>query len=64
MGLHRPMRAAALLVPALALLVALLPTWSARANHTPEPANVTIAGSFQSELGCPSDWQPTCATTS
>jgi hypothetical protein len=25
--------------------------------------NVTIAGSFQSELGCPSDWQPGCALT-
>ena len=24
---------------------------------------MTIAGSFQSELGCPGDWQPDCATT-
>ena len=24
---------------------------------------VTIAGSFQDELGCPGDWQPECATT-
>jgi hypothetical protein len=30
---------------------------------TPAPASVTIAGSFQSELGCPGDWQPDCATT-
>jgi glycosidase len=27
------------------------------------PASVTIAGSFQSELGCPGDWQPECAST-
>jgi len=24
---------------------------------------VTIAGSLQSELGCPGDWQPDCAAT-
>ena len=30
----------------------------------PEPASVTIAGSLQSELGCPGDWQPDCAVTS
>jgi hypothetical protein len=27
------------------------------------PTNVTIAGSFQNEVGCPGDWQPGCATT-
>jgi glycosidase len=27
------------------------------------PTNVTIAGSLQSELGCPGDWQPDCAAT-
>ena len=27
------------------------------------PASVTIAGSLQSELGCPGDWDPTCAAT-
>ena len=27
------------------------------------PVSVTIAGSFQSELGCPGDWQPECALT-
>jgi glycosidase len=27
------------------------------------PTSVTIAGSLQSELGCPEDWQPACATT-
>lgn len=35
----------------------------AAATHTPLPASVTVAGSFQSELGCPGDWQPECATT-
>ncbi|HVR69668.1 MAG TPA: pullulanase-type alpha-1,6-glucosidase [Vicinamibacteria bacterium] len=28
-----------------------------------QPASVTIAGSLQSELGCPGDWQPECAAT-
>jgi len=28
-----------------------------------EPASVTIAGSLQSELGCPGDWQPDCVAT-
>ena len=27
------------------------------------PASVTVAGSIQSELGCPGDWQPECLTT-
>jgi hypothetical protein len=27
------------------------------------PASVTLAGSFQSELGCPGDWDPSCSTT-
>jgi pullulanase-type alpha-1,6-glucosidase len=29
----------------------------------PEPDHVTIAGGFQSELGCPGDWQPECFLT-
>lgn len=29
----------------------------------PQPANVTIAGNLQSELGCSGDWQPDCAAT-
>ena len=31
------------------------------ADHTPEPATVTVPGSFQDELGCLGDWQPECA---
>jgi hypothetical protein len=27
------------------------------------PDNVTIAGNFQNELGCPGNWQPKCAAT-
>ncbi len=42
---------------------AMLPTQTAAANHTPEPASVTIAGDLQSELGCPGDWAPDCAAT-
>ena len=29
----------------------------------PQPQSVTIAGSLQSELGCPGDWAPECANT-
>ena len=34
-----------------------------QASHTPNPTSVTVPGSFQSELGCPGDWQPECANT-
>jgi len=33
------------------------------ASHTPDPASVTIPGSFQSEVGCGGDWDPACAVT-
>src|SRR5882672_11821744 len=36
---------------------------TAAAEPTPSPSSVTIAGSLQSELGCPGDWQPDCAAT-
>ena len=47
------------------LLAALMtgPPGVAQAAGTPAPTSVTIAGSLQSELGCPGDWQPDCATT-
>ena len=41
--------------------LALLP--AATASHTPNPTTVTIAGSLQSEAGCPADWEPACAAT-
>ncbi len=60
-----------LALPAIAAyLVTLLPVAATPlgpatvlASHTPDPASVTIAGSLQSELGCPGDWLPDCATT-
>lgn len=35
-----------------------------RADHTPNPSTVTLAGSFQSELGNSGDWDPTAAISS
>src|SRR5687768_11910408 len=32
-------------------------------SRTAGPTAVTVAGDLQSELGCPGDWQPECATT-
>ncbi len=51
---------ASLLVQAVTLV---RPPSTTLASHTPPPASVTIAGSLQSELGCPGDWQPDCAAT-
>jgi len=33
------------------------------ASDTPDPTSVGIPGSYQSEVGCPGDWQPECALT-
>ena len=30
------------------------------AGELPQPASVTVAGSLNSEMGCPGDWQPEC----
>ena len=43
-------------------LAGLVPT-PARADHLPAPGSVSVPGNFQSELGCPGDWQPECANT-
>ncbi len=54
------------LIGSLAIVAGLLPVVAvapALASHTPAPTSVTIAGSLQSELGCPADWQPDCAST-
>ena len=48
---------------AMAIAFAALIAWPALASDTPDPASVTVAGSLQSELGCPGDWQPDCADT-
>jgi hypothetical protein len=50
----------------LSLINPLTPAFTpqlALAEHTPDPASVTIAGSLQSELGCPGDWDPSCEAT-
>lgn len=38
------------------------PAWRAPlvASHTSPPSSVTLAGTLQSELGCPGDLQPEC----
>jgi pullulanase-type alpha-1,6-glucosidase len=48
----------AVLVGIAGLPVAATPR--ALASDTPEPTRVTVPGSFNSELGCPGDWQPDC----
>src|SRR5215510_12851664 len=45
------------------LLASLIWALPATASDTPDPSNVTVAGSLQSELGCSDDWQPACAAT-
>jgi len=53
----------------LAVVLALVATAAAVAGPAggagaqAAPATVTVAGSFQSELGCPGDWQPECLAT-
>ena len=48
---------------AAVLVASLLPTTSALALPHADPTSVTVAGSLQSEAGCPADWDPACATT-
>ncbi len=49
----------------LILLVGLMDTVYAQDNPDgiPDPDSVTIAGTVQSLLGCPGDWQPECEAT-
>lgn len=51
------------LVPIAMAATAVLVPAAASASHTPNPTTVTVAGSLQSEAGCPNDWDPACATT-
>ncbi|HSH80606.1 MAG TPA: alpha-amylase family glycosyl hydrolase, partial [Herpetosiphonaceae bacterium] len=32
-------------------------------SNTPAPTSVAVVGNLQSELGCPGDWDPSCAAT-
>ena len=65
----RPIGRLASLFGILALGASILPAAGpvappvALASHTATPTSVTIAGSLQSEAGCPGDWDPACATT-
>lgn len=47
----------------LAQIAAVLPTRLTFANHTPTPTSAALAGSVQSQLGCPGEWQPECPNT-
>ena len=51
------------LVMVLGLVAATLEVAGSAGPAAAEPATVTVAGSFQQELGCPDDWQPECAAT-
>ena len=51
----------AVLIALAAAGLVLLP--AAAASDTPSPTAVTVAGSLQSEAGCPGDWDPACAVT-
>ena len=57
----RPVRTSLLTTLAAALTLTVVSPVTALAQAA-APTSVTIAGSFQSELGCPGDWQPECAT--
>ena len=50
-------------LPFVVALIGSLVVAPATAQARPDPASVTIAGSLQSGLGCPADWDPTCTTT-
>jgi hypothetical protein len=46
-----------------ALLLAVGPADVLAQTSIPLPTSVTVAGNFQSEIGCTGDWQPDCAST-
>jgi hypothetical protein len=48
---------------AISSFLSFQPTTYVSASHTSNPSSVTVAGSLQSELGCPGDWQPECSST-
>ena len=52
-----------IVILSLGLFLFLLKTETVRADHTPDPTNVSIVGSLQDELGCSGDWQADCANT-
>ncbi|MDX6511080.1 MAG: hypothetical protein QOE36_584, partial [Gaiellaceae bacterium] len=50
-------------VAALAAVLGCILTFGVASSGAAAPTSVTIAGSLQSELGCPGDWDPACAAT-
>ncbi len=48
---------------ALALLISVIATVPAAADHTGAPGGVALVGSLQDELGCAGDWDPACPDT-
>jgi glycosidase len=67
MGKKLNLRSLVTLVGLLAMALGpvgwIAPATPARADHTPPPTSVTIAGSLQPALGCAGDWDPACAAT-
>ncbi len=57
---HAGRRLRLVLVGALAPLLSVTAATPALAGHTPNPASVAIAGSLDTEIGCPGDWDPAC----
>jgi glycosidase len=56
-------RRSLVLVLVLGLAAASLDVVGPTSPAAAQPATVTLAGSFQQELGCPSDWLPECPVT-
>jgi YD repeat-containing protein len=56
----RALRLGAAVLLALPLMSLVHPV---SADAVTQPTTVTLVGDFQSELGCPGDWQPDCAAT-
>jgi len=56
----RALRLGAAALLALPLLLLVQPAGAVAAA---QPVSVTVAGDFQSELGCPGDWTPDCAAS-
>ena len=59
----RPRRSVTLTHALVLAVIASGLVWATAPAASAEPTTVTIAGSLQSELGCPADWQPECAAT-
>jgi len=64
MASHAPRtRLLVALAAALSLATVSAPVPALATHGGPAPTSVTVAGTFQSEAGCPGDWQPDCTQT-